>query len=140
MRLFLVTCLFFLVSTLAYAQANKNEVLYSKKVVTFNKMRRIGIVTTILGSVANIVGVITISNSKVITNYDAYGYPQSVTTGTPLTGLVEVLAGSTALSAGIPLWIIGGINHKKYERKLNGVTLNFNISPAKAGLKFTYRF
>jgi hypothetical protein len=50
------------------------------------------------------------------------------------------IAGVSALGAGIPLWIVGGINQNKYEQKLKNVSIGMRITPQSRGLALTYRF
>jgi len=52
---------------------------------------------------------------------------------------VCIIAGYACLGAGLPLWIVGGINHKKYS-KLRDLSINLNATPQSQGLTLTYRF
>ena len=104
---------------------------YIKKVETYRKMRNSGTVLTVVGSVLAVAGTVKMSNLK---NEGKYPYETTFTNGS-----VCIIAGYACLGAGLPLWIVGGINHKKYS-KLRDLSINLNATPQSQGLTLTYRF
>ena len=123
-----------------YAQQNvpqesqKLEKLdYIQKVEKYRKMRGAGAALTVVGSILSIAGTVTAINNMDIwvddDNDSAYA-----------AGTICALAGYGMLGAGIPLWIVGGVQHKKYSTKLQGLSIKVNATPQAQGLTLTYRF
>jgi len=104
---------------------------YLKKVETYRKMRNGGIVLTLVGSVLAVAGTVKMSNLK-----SEGKYPDETTF---TNGSVCIITGYMCLGAGLPLWIVGGISHKKYS-KLRDLSINLNATPQSQGLTLTYRF
>ena len=86
---------------------------------------------TVLGGVLYVVGYATLSNAT------TYSSGSSNNVG---TGVVAYLLGVAGLGAGIPLWIVGGHQHRKYNKKLEGLSFRFNMNPQRKGLTLAYRF
>lgn len=117
-----------------YAQQKtevQENVDYVKKVETYRKMRNAGTVLTVVGSVLVVAGAVKMNNLK---NDGTYPYETTFTNGS-----VPIIAGSMCLGAGVPLWIVGGINHKKYS-KLRDLSININATPQARGMTLTYKF
>ncbi len=60
--------------------------------------------------------------------------------GAESNGLLVYLLGVGSLGAGIPLWIVGGHQQRKYERRFESVSVGFNLTPQNTGLTLRYRF
>ena len=91
------------------------------------------------GGVLFVVGVVTLSNASYNTNYNG-GYSNTSTTGNPEAGALAFLFGMGGLGAGIPLWIVGAHQQRKYNAKLQGLSFRFNMNPQGKGLTLSYRF
>lgn len=105
---------------------------YAAQVEKYRKMRNGGAVLTVLGSVLTVVGTVTFYNSMNL-------FEESSESGME-TGAICALAGYASLGAGIPLWIVGGVQHKKYSAKLQQISVRINATPQSQGLTLTYRF
>ena len=84
-------------------------------------MRGVGAVFTVVGSIVLVSGVITMANSAGV------------------DGMGLFAGGFVTLGAGIPLWIIGGVNYKKYSRRQE-LSVKLNTNQNSRGLTLTYRF
>jgi hypothetical protein len=56
------------------------------------------------------------------------------------TGAVLFVGGCVSLGVGIPLWIVGGVQQKKYSAKPQQLSVRINATPQNQGLTLTYRF
>ena len=134
--------LFFFLSFLAsktYAQIDSERMVYAAKMEKYRRMRHTGATLTVTGGILVIVGVVTLINSSVDT-YSNGSTTKTTTTGNPVAGAAAYLLGVAGLGSGIPLWIVGGHQYKKYERKLLDVHVGFNLNRNETGLKLTCRF
>ncbi len=133
-KIIILFTMVYLLTGRMYAQ-QKTEVPvmidYMQKVETYRKMRNAGTVLTAVGSVLAVAGTLKMSNLK-----SEGKYPNETTF---TNGSVCIIAGYMCLGAGLPLWIVGGINHKKYS-KLRGLSIKLNANPQAQGLTLTYRF
>jgi len=96
-------------------------------------MKNGGMALTIAGSVLFVAGTITIMNSTV----EGMFYSESNSAD---AGAACFLAGNVALAAGIPLWIVGHNNEKKYRKNIQELSVKINTTPKSQGLTLTYRF
>ena len=101
-------------------------------------MKNTGRTLTILGGAAWIVGIVTAANSTITTTNNGYG-TQTSTTGNPQQAAIELIVGTAGLGAGIPLWIVGSHNERKYDR-LQTLTITPYAIPRQQGLTLCYRF
>lgn len=108
-----------------------NKLFYAAKAEKYRKMKSTGTTLTVLGGVLYVVGYATLSNAT------TYSSGSSNNVG---TGVVAYLLGVAGLGAGIPLWIVGGHQHRKYNKKLEGLSFRFNMNPQRKGLTLAYRF
>lgn len=115
-----ISILIMLLSFSVNAQHNADSVHYVKKAQRALATKRFGAGLTLLGTVAFITGAILSDGMD-----DAFA--------------VSVAAIPVTL-IGLPLWAIGGTNHRKYTRKAQGITLRARITPRQSGLTLTYRF
>jgi hypothetical protein len=118
------------------AQIDEEKALYIQKAEKYRRMKNTGQILTFGGSVMMVVGIVMISNVETTTN----SYGQTTQTGNVGGGLAMYLLGGCAVGAGVPLWIVGGINTGKYERKLQSVSVTMNVSPRSNGIGIRYRF
>lgn len=136
----LVIIIFLLfISAQTFAQIDPDKALYLTKVEKYHRMKRTGKTLTFAGTALSIVGFVTLLNSSVTTTYNG-SYSQTTTEGNPGAGLAAYLVGSACVGAGVPLWIVGGVNEGRYQRKFDALTVGANVSPRQAGLTLRYRF
>jgi len=114
----------------AIAQSNPDNLYYVEKSEKYRRMKNGGAVLTILGGVLVVAGIGTMLNSIQILapeQNDEYK-----------TGQTLFMIGATSLGPGIPLWIIGTRNHRKYD--LGSASVRLNLSMQNTGLSLRYRF
>jgi hypothetical protein len=119
----------------AIGQADK--LLYAKKVEKYRKMRNVGVVMLVSGVVAAGVGISKISNSTSTQVNGVYTYDPQTT-----VGAVLFIGGGCLAGAGVPLSIVGAVKTRKYQEKLNAVSLSVNVAPhcQQYGLTLRYTF
>ena len=93
-------------------------------------MKTAGTVLTIAGSIAMIVVTARV--------YDEVYYFESDEDDFALA--LTAIAGAGGLGAGIPLWIVGAHNHRKYSQKLKDISVGIKLNSQNRGLTLTYRF
>ncbi len=125
-----------LLSGYTYAQ-QKTEVVekidYLEKVEKYRKMRGTGATLTVIGSILAVVGTSTmVNNMDLFTDED--------NSSKYVTGMFCALAGYGMLGAGVPLWIVGGVQHKKYSAKAQELSVKINATPQSQGLTLSFRF
>jgi len=134
----IVSILFVLIlSVSSFAQIDQQKAQYMVKVEKYTRMKNTGIGLTIAGSVLTIAGIVTLSNVTWVE--DGYGN-YTTADGNAAGGAVCLLAGMGGLGAGIPLAIVGSKNKKKYEGKLQSISLRFKANPQNTGIALLYRF
>jgi hypothetical protein len=139
MKKTLVFIFFLFVCIHSFAQASFDKALYQEKFEKYHRMKKTGTTLTLLGTALSVVGIVTIANTSTTTTY-TYGSPKTTVDGNPGLGIAAYLGGSICVGIGVPLWIVGGINKGKYERKLQSLNVGANITPQGGGLTFRYRF
>jgi hypothetical protein len=140
MKTFTLLALLAFTATQSFAQLDDEKLVYLKKAEKFRKMKNTGAALTISGSALIAVGLITMINSSYVTIYDTGGQSHTTTEGNPGLGIAAYLVGNACAGAGIPLWIIGKNNYRKYNNKVNDLTSRVSLSPQANGLTLTYRF
>lgn len=137
--LLLITFLSFVIVP-SFAQINSEKLVYLQKVEKYRRMKSTGATLTIGGSVLMVTGLIVLSNSSY--EYVDYGNgnTQERTTGNPLAGAVIWIVGNASVGAGIPIWIIGKNNFRKYSNKLESVSIKVNTNPQYSGLTLACKF
>ncbi|SHG53102.1 hypothetical protein SAMN04488109_0690 [Chryseolinea serpens] len=128
MKLFIALFLMVLVTVASQAQYRNDSTTYVIKIQKYHDMRTVGTLLTIAGSGMFVAGLVTMADNLL-------GDDQKFE-----NGLVVYVLGAASLGAGIPLWIVGAHNHKKYSEKLRALTLNFNAGASYRGLTLRYRF
>ena len=103
------------------AQHKRDTVAYAEKIKQARGLRNLGATLTILGGVIMGAGIITAQNS-------------SLDSGAGLAG-----AGLLTTAIGIPIWIVGGVNHRRYTKR-SQIIARFKIDPSQRGIVLTYRF
>lgn len=122
----------------ASGQLDEKKLFYLKKSEKFRKMRNTGIGLLSVGGIGLVTGVVKLINAP--STYNSIT-GQTTKTGTSAEqGSLLVLGGMVLGAGGIPLTIIGAINHRRYNKKLENVSLNLNLSPQHKGLVLTYKF
>jgi hypothetical protein len=128
----------FMFTTLyASAQMDEQKMFYLKKSEKFRKMKNTGIGLTTVGGICFITGIVKLINAPTTTTSSG----QTTVTGSDAAqGFLLYLAGFAMGATGIPLTIVGAINHKRYNKKLENFSLNLNLGPEHQGLVLTYKF
>jgi hypothetical protein len=120
-----------LLNSRLYAQQNTEtieKVDYAAQAEKYRKMKNVGTALTVVGSVLFVSGLVTMHNATDL--YDGiFG-----------TGAVLFVGGCVSLGVGIPLWIVGGVQQKKYSAKPQQLSVRINATPQNQGLTLTYRF
>lgn len=126
------------VPVLSPGVSGDNKLLYAHKVEKYKRMKTSGALLIIGGGILAIAAVSTLSNVQYQTN----PYTGQRTTNDPkyVSGILMLIGSEACLGAGIPLAIIGSKQSKRWQRKLDGVTLNFKLSPKQQGLALVYKF
>jgi hypothetical protein len=132
MKICLCACLL-LVSFQSYAQQMDERLLYAEKVEKYKRMKNVGAVLAVAGSIALIVAVAAVSEDD-YSNY--YLNPDEDDHKIETAAIVGV----SALSLGVPLWIVGAHHQNKYKRKLNDISIGVHINSQSRGLILSYRF
>jgi hypothetical protein len=117
-----------LVTFACQAQYKNDSTTYVIKIQKYHDMRTVGTLLTMAGSGMFVAGLVTMANNL----WDDDQKFQN--------GLVVYVLGAASLGAGIPLWIVGAHNHKKYLEKLRTLSLNVNAGTSYHGLTIRYRF
>lgn len=128
MKLFIALFLMVLITVASQAQYRNDSTTYVIKIQKYHDMRTVGTLLTIAGTGMFVAGLVTMADN-------VWGDDQKFE-----NGLVVYVLGVASLGAGIPLWIVGAHNHKKYSEKLRALTLNFNAGTSYRGLTLRYRF
>lgn len=104
----------------------------------YRRMKGTGTVLTVLGGIAVIVGFSMIGSADYATTTNQYGQQQTTTndTGQVVGGALLLVGGGAMVGTGIPLMIVGSKKSKKY--KVYNSSLNLELSPLRAGLKFRF--
>jgi hypothetical protein len=116
---------------------NEDKLFYLRKSEKYRRMRNTGTTLTVGGTILAIVGLSTMVNAPSVQNANG---TQTYTGDKAVTGAVTYIAGVACMGAGIPLWIVGGHAHRKYNRKLESVTVRLNAGAEQTGLTLRYRF
>ncbi len=134
-----IVLLVFLCSLTAhcYAQIDQQKLLYVKKSEKYRKMKNRGTGLSAVGTVLFIGGIVTLS--KVTYVYNSVG-TATVASGNPGQGALMILGGMAGLGVGIPFWMVGAHNQRKYEKKYQNFSVHFNAAPQNKGFTLTYRF
>lgn len=133
MKLLLLLSFFLFTVISSFAQHDPDKLFYFAKAEKYRRMKNTGTVLTVAGSILTVVGVVTLLN---------HAEPLSGTGDEDeiLAGAAAYLIGLGSLGAGIPLWIVGAHNERKYNRKLEDISVKLIVAPQRSGLTFTYRF
>jgi hypothetical protein len=107
------------------------KLLYAQKVQKFQNMKTVGVVLTAVGTVSMIVAVVKINDEV-----------EDLWSTEPEDNTAEIAAviGTVGLGAGIPLWTVGAYQHKKYNKKLNDISISVKLNSQSSGLMLRYRF
>ena len=134
-RNIVILCTILTLSGHTYAQQKTDAIDkmdYIEKIEKYRRMKATGTGLTIIGSVLVVVGMTTLYSS--IDDWD------NSTDDKLVVGTFCALAGYASLGAGIPLWIVGAVKHKKYTAQAQGISIKLNATPQSQGLTLTYRF
>ena len=111
-----------LFTTSVFAQQSPDTTVYTKKIMQAAETKRTGATITILGGIALVTGMLIAQSSDLNTG-----------AGIGLAGLVTT-------GIGIPIWIIGGANHRKYTKRAQALTVQLSPDPHQRGLSLKFRF
>lgn len=128
MKLLIPFFLAMLIAVSTHAQYKNDSTEYVIKIQKYRDMRTAGIIFTVIGTGLFVAGVAVMEENLWD---DDQGFEN---------GAVVFLVGAASLGAGIPLWIVGAHQHKKYSEKLKGLSLNLQVRTAYQGITLRYRF
>lgn len=141
MKSFVITCFLIGMVFQSYAQqTQENKEFYFQKAEKYRRMKSTGRALTVGGSLLSVFGIAALANSSTTTTTNGYGQSQTSTDGNIVGGVIMYLLGSACVGAGVPLWVVGGINEGRYNRKLDGVSLQLKLDSQVTGLALAYRF
>jgi hypothetical protein len=132
MKSIVLILFFFSFSIACYSQVDPQKMLYIKKAEKFRRMKGTGCVLTVIGAGLFITGVVKTVDA--INTYNSTGATSDEPVG------LYFLGGAAGLGAGIPLWVAGGYKQRKYEKKLQSLSVRINTNQQNRGLTLTYRF
>jgi hypothetical protein len=137
MKLLLLLSFFLFTVISSFAQHDPDKLFYFAKAEKYRRMKNAGTALAVGGTVLTVVGLVTLANST-----DSNGTMGSAASdvGDIVIGAAVYLMGLGSLGAGIPLWVVGAHNERKYNRKLEDISVKFHVAPQRSGLTFTYRF
>lgn len=115
-------------------QPDDQQAFYAQKALKYRKMKIVGTSLTIVGTVLSVTGLTIYSKAVDDPQYDADDLENSI------GGAFCFLIGTAGVGAGIPLWIVGAKNHRKYSSELQKVSVKINMNHQRQGLTLTYRF
>lgn len=123
-----------------YKLNERRSELYSRKITTYSKMRKVGLGLGLAGGVLTVAGVSLVSSADWETT--SYGGSTSTTTtdSEGVAGLLMLVVGVPLAVTGIVLGSIGSAKVKSYSKKLNGLSFNIDYTPHRKGVILTYRF
>jgi hypothetical protein len=133
MRIFFLCAYLSLAGFPSYGQFKDDKQLYDEKVKKFVRMKTAGMVLSIAGSVAMMLAVTQISNE----DYSLYS---STSDEEDYYIATTAVAAASMLGAGVPLWIIGARKQRKYNQRLNNLSVGAKINSNQRGLALRYRF
>ena len=145
MKSLTLVAIILLMAAQSFAQANtstnsqQERLTYYNKVEKYRKMKNTGTFLTVVGGALSVIGIVIVANSSIETIDDGYS-TKTIIHGHPYGGLAMAVLGHAALGTGIPLLIIGNSNNKKYQRKLDQLTVSFKSNPQTSGLTLAYHF
>jgi hypothetical protein len=120
---------------------NDNRALYTYKIEHYHKMKSGGQILTFGGSALFAIGLATIiSGANSYDNNNNTSTTDNGLNGTIVGGVVMYVAGIGCVGAGVPLWVVGGINQGRYERKLDSLSFKLKVNPQSAGIALCYKF
>jgi hypothetical protein len=119
-----------------HAQVQKEKFLYLAKAEKYRKMKTTGQILTFAGSAMFVTGIVLMANSAEQSVSQSGQTPSSGSFG---AGVAVYLLGIGGVGAGVPLWIIGGVNKGRYERKLESVSVRLNVSQQNTGFAIRYK-
>jgi hypothetical protein len=134
MKTFTLLALLALIATHSFAQLDDEKLVYLKKAEKFRKMKNVGAALTFGGGALLIVGTYILIDH---TTNDAFSQNNTRDSG---AGIAAYLAGNAFAGAGIPLWIIGKNNYRKYNNKVNNHSTGIRLRPQANGLTLSYSF
>ena len=117
-----------LITVASQAQYRNDSTEYVVKIKKYHNMRTAGTLLTIAGTGMFVAGLVTMVDNVWYSDQKFEN------------GFLIYMLGGVSLGAGIPLWIVGAHNHKKYSEKLRALSLNFNAGASYRGLTLRYRF
>jgi hypothetical protein len=111
----------------------EDKLLFLQKAEKYRRMKYAGMTLTFGGSALAVAGVMKMVNA-------AFLLSSQTATDQNNAGAALYVVGAACAGVGTTLWIVGGINHGRYQRKYESVSAQLNFTPHSSGLKLTYRF
>lgn len=121
-----------LVTTQSFGQQNQEKMDYFNKAEKYRKMKNTGVTLTALGGALMIIGGVTMYNStyNIFTGEDSGNWE---------AGAAAFVIGVAGLASGIPLCAVGAHNQRKYNQKLQGISVRINANSQVKGLTLSLR-
>lgn len=121
-----------------YKHRERQAELYSSKVTSYYKMKKVGTRLGLTGGVLVVGGVALVSSA----NWETDPYTGNLTTtdSQGVTGMLMLLVGVPLAATGIVLGTIGSKKARSYQEKLNRLSFNGHCSPDKTSLSLMYKF
>ncbi len=139
MKIFILAMFLSFTALQTFAQVSAEKLLYLEKSTKYKRMKNTGTILTLAGSVLVVAGMVTMLNAAEDTNA-YYGTTPQADNDKFTQGVVMYVFGAAGVGVGVPLWIVGGISHGKYNRKLQQLSARVVVSPQASGLHLFYRF
>lgn len=114
----------------------QDELSYYKKAEKYRRIKTAGAVLAITGTTMM---VISVAISTVSYDDSSNGINEKDRMSETVEA-ITFLGGAACLATGIPLWIVGGVNEARYERKAKKSSVNLGLNPERPGLILSYRF
>lgn len=140
MRLRTIVFLAFIVFGLTAKAQIKEENLYKSKVEKYTKLKKTGFTMGIVGGAATIGGVVLVNKADWSTDHYNSGVSYNTEDGSGVAGVVLLVVGVPLTIAGLILGGVGNSKAKKYQKKLDGLSINATSTSQMTGLRLTYNF
>ena len=118
-----------------------DKLLYAQKIEKYKRMKTTGILMAAAGTILVVAGISNLAS----VDYTGSSSSSSSSSGPAndpkyTSGILMFYGGVGLMGGGIPLTIIGSKQSKKWQRRLDGLTFNFKLTPNQQGLALAYKF
>lgn len=131
----IIILLFLAVSNLTLAQNSYLQEKYEDKIASYQVMEKVGTNLAIAGGIVTIAGVLVLS--KIRNGPDTLSKNSDAKT---VLGILLIGKGIPVATFGLVFRTIGINSQRKYEKRLNRLSLGFLPTPKGSGFTLAYRF